>query len=103
MKSIKEMVEVMQAFDNGARVQYASHDVDEWLLVESPTWNWFYYDYRVAPKEENKVKMYRALFRYSGVKYYASPFFYRDEDDAKIKIGTHFVRILPKTMIEVEA
>ncbi|TXG77821.1 hypothetical protein E6Q11_02120 [Candidatus Dojkabacteria bacterium] len=51
-KSIKEMVDVMQAFEAGSIIQIKDVDgVDYpcWTDVEHPCWNWGEYDYRVKP------------------------------------------------------
>ena len=49
MKTIKEMIEVMQAYDRGEQIQYLNINND-WKDTKSPTWNWCIYDYRVKKK-----------------------------------------------------
>lgn len=51
-KSIKEMVDVMRAFDAGSIIQIKDVDGADypcWSDVEHPCWNWRDYDYRVKP------------------------------------------------------
>lgn len=51
-KSIKEMLDVMRAFEAGSIIQVKDVDgVDypRWTDVEHPNWNWRDYDYRVKP------------------------------------------------------
>lgn len=53
MKSTKEMIEVMQAYENGEQIQVKNiADNTKWKEIEFPGWNWIYYDYRVKPKSK---------------------------------------------------
>lgn len=53
MKSTKEMIEVMQAYESGERIQVKNiADNTKWKEIEFPGWNWIYYDYRVKPKSK---------------------------------------------------
>ncbi len=45
MKSTKEMIEVMQHFENGGEAQYYSPTFG-WSVASSPTWNWETTDFR---------------------------------------------------------
>ena len=49
MKTIKEMIEVMQAYDRGEQIE-ESIDQKVWFTCE-PIWNWAKCDYRVKQKE----------------------------------------------------
>lgn len=49
MKTTKEMIEVMQAYENGEQIQIL--DINGiWEDKEYPYWNWAKCDYRVKPK-----------------------------------------------------
>ena len=49
MKTTKEMIEVMQAYERGERIQIL--DINGiWEDKEYPYWNWTQCDYRVKPK-----------------------------------------------------
>ena len=49
MKTTKEMIEVMQAYERGEQIQIL--DIDGiWEDKEYPYWNWTQCDYRVKPK-----------------------------------------------------
>ena len=53
MKSTKEMIEVMQAYESGERIQVKNiADNTKWKEIEFPGWNWIYYDYRMKPKSK---------------------------------------------------
>ena len=50
MKTTKEMIEVMQAYDRGEQIQIL--DINGiWEDKEHPYWNWAKCDYRVKPKK----------------------------------------------------
>lgn len=58
MKTLQEMIEVMQAFERGEKIQ--SRDVgvfDAWHQADRPRWQWHTCDYRIAPKPKKKVKL----------------------------------------------
>lgn len=45
--TVKEKIEVMQAFVNGNQIEGKSKRSDEWKLVENPVWDWGINEYRV--------------------------------------------------------
>lgn len=69
MKTTKEMIEVMQAFDRGEQIEFKHIDSDDWMLAfaGSPmSWNWYDFDYRVKPKPklipyESEQEFYEAM------------------------------------------
>ena len=67
-KTIKEMIEVLEWFDNGGEVESVETGFDNWEIVKHPWWNWEAIDYRIKkPKqkvtiekwliEDNKIKV----------------------------------------------
>ena len=46
----KEMIEVMQAFENGQEIEYKSNSELKWLPVKATVWNWQHFNYRIKPK-----------------------------------------------------
>lgn len=56
MKTTKEMIEVMQAFERGEQIERKFLDNDDccWVEVKNPFWDWFRSDYRVKPKPKKK-------------------------------------------------
>ena len=55
MKTTKEIIEIIQAYEKGASIQEKEivDDVEyyaKWEDVENPLWNFENYDYRVKPK-----------------------------------------------------
>ena len=53
MKTTKEMIEVMQAYDRGEiiEVNYFLASKDNWVACGTPVWDWDNFDYRVKPKK----------------------------------------------------
>lgn len=45
MKNTKEMIEVMQAYERGEKIEFC-HGGD-WIEIDLPSWNWGSQDYRV--------------------------------------------------------
>lgn len=58
MKTIEEKIAVMQAFAEGKTIEYSiiSDKLEDWIITESPFWDWIRIDYRV--KEEPKQPEY---------------------------------------------
>lgn len=53
MKTTKEMIEVMQAFDRGEQIQVKTPNKKcEWEDIKEPNWQWNFCDYRVKPKKK---------------------------------------------------
>lgn len=50
MKTTKEMIEVMQAYERGEQIQILDINCF-WEDTEHPYWNWTQCDYRVNPKK----------------------------------------------------
>lgn len=51
MKTTKEKIEIMQAYERGEQIQIYYPDTDEWEDVESTLlWDWVNFDYRIKPK-----------------------------------------------------
>lgn len=50
MKTIKEMIEVMQAYVGGKKIECRNiNDHSDWLSTQTPAWDWLRWDYRVKP------------------------------------------------------
>ena len=95
MKTTKEMIEVMQAFERGEQIQFQEKsDCSEYITLYSlvPSWNWYLYNYRVKPKTKT-VKLHWVVFEKNGKIYTSSPLslashreFVRDVVDAGAEI-----------------
>lgn len=49
MKTTKEMIEVMQAYERGEQIEFMDCS-REWKDTTNPIWDWARYDYRIKPK-----------------------------------------------------
>lgn len=53
MKTTKEMIEVMQAYERGEQIEEKlDGTTDKWHEVEEPLWDWAAFNYRVKPKKK---------------------------------------------------
>ena len=50
MKTTKEMIEVMKAYERGEQIQLLNID-GVWVDIDMPEWSWGLRDYRVKPKK----------------------------------------------------
>ncbi len=51
MKTTKEMIEVMQAFEAGKEIEFYSDTSHDWVYISiKPIWNWGEFDYRIKPQ-----------------------------------------------------
>ena len=50
MKTTKEMIEVMQAYDRGEQIECFNDE--QWKDVNNPIWDWLHNDYRVKTKKK---------------------------------------------------
>ncbi len=50
------ILEVVQAFKDGAEIEWQSTNYGNWCPAESPKWDWENYDYRIKPKEPARWK-----------------------------------------------
>ncbi|EHN6902354.1 hypothetical protein KJK83_001030 [Campylobacter jejuni] len=55
MKTLREKIQVMEAFQKGEKIQsnYKLKDLEYWEDEENPVWDWHFYDYRVKPKDKD--------------------------------------------------
>ena len=51
MKTTKEMIEVMQAYERGEQIEFMDCS-RKWKDTTNPIWDWIRYDYRVKPKKK---------------------------------------------------
>lgn len=56
-QSIESMIEVLQAFQAGKKIEYFSISANKWVIEEPPAWNFDDYQYRIAPEPKKKVKL----------------------------------------------
>lgn len=52
MKTTKEKIAIMQAFEDGKKIELYSKTDNVWYSATSPDWNWAICDYRIKPEHE---------------------------------------------------
>lgn len=57
MKTIEEMIAVMQAYADGKEIEYSS-DNEIWSKAKNPFWDWDNYDYRIKPEGRCEYRPY---------------------------------------------
>lgn len=60
----REMIAVMQAFEDGKKIQIADKGSKDWADygMGEPVWDWDAFDYRIKPEEEKPVRMTNRQF-----------------------------------------
>lgn len=55
----KEMIAVMQAYEEEKQIEFRLRDEIEstWGNTSRPCWDWYKYDYRIKPEEEKPARM----------------------------------------------
>lgn len=61
MTTLAEKIAVMQAFERGEKVEDKHKGGGTWAECGSPTWDWFLFEYRIAPKKIDLVEVLEAL------------------------------------------
>ena len=72
-KTIKEMIEVMEHYENGGEVECGTiecieRDCYDWEIVDAPCWNWYDFDYRIAISKQ-KVTIEKWLIEENDIKF----------------------------------
>ena len=49
-----QMIEVMQAFENGKKIEFRERGSRTWKPDENPEWDWSGIEYRIAPESAQK-------------------------------------------------
>ena len=62
---LKEMIKVMQHYENGGEVECVEKGNDNWEIVTKPLWNWDDFEYRIKEQKE-KVTIEKWLCEYVG-------------------------------------
>ena len=66
---LKEMIKVMQHYENGGEVEYSNRESNIWSGASTPVWNWVDYDYRIR-EQKQKVTIEKWLVKNSNNEYF---------------------------------
>ena len=50
--TLREKIEVMEAFERGEEIEYSLINTNDWLSICDPVWNWDTFTYRIKPKKQ---------------------------------------------------
>ena len=64
--TLREKIEVMQAFDRGEEIEYEKINKQDWTLMRIEEWNFEKYNYRIKPKQKQVVVIEKWLCEYCG-------------------------------------
>ena len=53
--TLREKIEVMQAFERGEEIEVSYVKQDKWTDIANPDWSWVAYNYRIKPKPKQVV------------------------------------------------
>lgn len=67
MTTTAEKIAVMQAFERGETVDCSTNGT-YWLSTSQPSWDWARFEYRIAPKPIDLVKVLEEMGELHGVK-----------------------------------
>lgn len=59
--TLREKIEVMEAFERGEEIEYTCSSSGTWKYVKSPGWNFGLYTYRIKPKQKQTVTIEKWL------------------------------------------
>ena len=61
---LKEMIKIMQHYEDGGEVEFKRTDEDdtEWLSAKQPAWNWYSFEYRIK-EQKQKVTIEKWLMQ----------------------------------------
>ena len=100
MKTTREKIEVMEAYERGEKIDVYSFNDGALMTLDNsiPSWNWEGYDYRIKPKPE--VKRWLWAIRDTEGRWRPSEVFF-SEHDIRIFKPSHVIKI-ESSMIEVD-
>ena len=64
--TLREKIEVMEAFERGAEVEWSYKHQNIWDSIREPTWSWNVLKYRIKPKPKQTVIIQKWLSRNNG-------------------------------------
>ena len=55
--TIDQMLEVLNAYKRGEKIEYYNEVVDRWWAADDPSWDFAKFKYRIAKPEPKKIKL----------------------------------------------
>ena len=63
--TLREKIQCMEAFERGEEIELKNCD-NEWIVYDSPSWDWVNNEYRIKPKPKQVVVIEKWLCEYCG-------------------------------------
>ena len=60
--TLREKIEVMQAFERGEEIEVSYRGYDIWSSMSTPSWNFEDRNYRIKPKQKQVIVIEKWLF-----------------------------------------
>ena len=61
--TLREKIEVMQAFERGEEIEVSYVEQDKWTKISNPDWSWGAYNYRIKPKSKQNITIEKWLIK----------------------------------------
>ncbi len=65
---LKEMIKVMEHFDNGGEVESSRKHMQRWICANLPYWDWDTYEYRIK-EQKQEVTIEKWLIEENDIKF----------------------------------
>ena len=69
--TLREKIEVMEAFERGEEIEYIPEYTNEWIETQTPEFDWRKCTYRIKPKPKQTVVIEKWLLKMQGTNQYA--------------------------------
>lgn len=53
--TLREKIEVMEAFERGEEIEVSYVNKEKWSDISNPDWSWGAYNYRIKPKSKQTI------------------------------------------------
>ena len=73
MNNIDQMIEVLEAYKRGEKIEYSWDNGKSWVTTDLPIWNFDRIQYRIAKPEPKKIKLQAWLNTFHGAIEYRKP------------------------------
>ena len=102
----QEMIDVIQAFQDGKQIEYKYHhaiSITDWAEADSLCWNFKDRDYRIKPKQTKELYQF-LLYNRQTKDYFSSDRFYENETEIKKQLYSciEVIKRLDYTKITIE-
>ena len=95
--TLREKIECMEAFERGEEIELKNCD-NEWIVYDSPSWDWVNNEYRIKPKPKQTVTIEKWLINYKALKMIVEV---TDIERSLLEFGGEKVKLLDTYEVEL--